>query len=1622
MLRPWNHICKTRSASRRKRNSQPSVTSATESLETRQLLAATPIAGLSDEFDDASTTDQWQRVNDIEGWNADQLNVYDIDATQAGRMVQEPHTTGWYQNYRGPMAFQLVTGDFSFTTQVHITDRDDIGGSDANDVPGDADYSLAGAMIRTPRDFTDALTEWAPGSMADDGTNDGENYIFLSAGYGAGNPDEFAMEVKTTRNSDSQLEVTPLGSDTGVVNVQLSRIGNSVIAMYQLPGQEWQVHRRYSRPDMPETMQVGLVTYSDWEKVSDFDPFTQNSTVLVPGLAGDPTPGEAFNPDLTAGFEYARYATPDVPAALAGADLTDPNAVSDAELLSFLGDNTNVVDDGSNGGENPVDPPVTSGSVIGTVYEDQNGSGTRDSDEPGLPGVTIYADVNRNSVLDDSEPSVTTDASGDFELADLALDLHEIRVVIPSGFETTADVTSVSLSEDAAFATASFGLTEIVVDPPVDPPANPNAPEMGVGMNLGMVNDWSHSWVFRDAFKMARTFTTRSLNTTTWEFAFNGPPAMDDDGWVTSIPADTVNELGETTTYWADSILFAQGGNPAGIYRAEWSGEGEITFGATPVETGTTEDGRSYALLEVAEDQTLHIRSGETNPDDYIRDIQIFMPDHAGQSLEMDNWQPGSDESPFHPLFLERLQPFETIRFMQWQRVNADDRAVLTADDLRPASHANQGSTDRSSYNGVSMEYQVQLVNELGADAWFNMPHQADDSYVRAFAEHVRDNLHEDGVAYVEWSNEVWNFAFGFEANAWVQEQMELPQNAGLGFFDVWAQEARRDFEIWSDVFAGQEDRLVRVAAGQQNNPWLTNQVLESMDGEFDAVSSTSYAGLGGDNLEWITEDTTQDDVIDWVLDNSVQWSLQTQAAHVELAEQYSQELGRDIPFITYEGGSHLDGFGTEYQELIHSVQDNPRFREVYETLLHGMNELGVDMHTQYVFTSQGQPTPWGEFGVLHEMDVPLEDAHEYRALVDFTTGDLDVPTADVSIEATDATAHEAGDSATFTVTRTDEFLYSDLTVNYEVSGTATNGADYETLSGTVVILAGELSAQVVVAPLHDSDVSDDEGNESLVLTLASGDAYTGTGSAEATLLDNVEFTIPDQSMSHTEDSLDITLPSELGGQPVSHTLRILQNLVSDLATDHNLFVSDPNFGFNWSGIHQERWIQGDGGYYFILPTGEFRLWEGSFEDSQLLGMLDTSFYDDPELITLAEPIGVSVTVSGSTLTIDPSSQFSGEFDVELTSMIGDALSTQTFGVSVTNAAPVIGNIADQSLIVGSDQLVIDLAATDDDGDSLEYEVRIAGSLAGQIMAEHDLREAAGVDDYALNWGGQNEKWLQGNNGWYFILPNGTLNDWTGSFENSTQLAAFSTDVYDDPQILLTETAQDLQTEVVDGQLVITTGSQTGMFAIEVIVSDGIESASTSFNVDVTNTAPQLSIADQEATSGVPLEVALPTVDADGQAITYTVEVLGDELSALDNEHGFWSEGNYYDNYLGQGERWIRDADNQWHYLLPNGALHRWGGSFDASPLVAELDNEVYDDPSLLTDPQAVPVSASIEDGVLIITTAEGYVGDVQIRVTASDGFEETSTTFQVTVVADPDDDDFEAVDDVYAEWDLLEV
>src|SRR5262249_36228656 len=92
-----------------------------------------------------------------------------------------------------------------------------------------------------------------------------------------------------------------------------------------------------------------------------------------------------------------------------------------------------------------------------------------------------------------------------------------------------------------------------------------------------------------------------------------------------------------------------------------------------------------------------------------------------------------------------------------------------------------------------------------------------------------------------------------------------------------------------------------------------------------------------------------------------------------------------------------------------------------------------------------------------------------------------------VTLEATDPFAAEARDTATFTLTRSGPTSAA-LPAYYPGGGTATPGADYARLSGSVTIPAGSATATFVVTPVDDSLF---EPNESIDVTLSANPAYS---------------------------------------------------------------------------------------------------------------------------------------------------------------------------------------------------------------------------------------------------------------------------------------------------------------------------------------------------------------------------------------------------------------------------------------------------------------------------------------------------------------------------------------------------
>lgn len=934
-----------KNAKRQRRNSARNAVYHTlaipESLEPRQMLTGgvDDIAGLSDEFNDANTLPAWYEVNQTEGWGAAgaQLNVWDVNTTQPGQMVMQPHSVVWYEDWRGPLVFKEITGDFVVTTRMQITDRDDIGGSDGDNVPSDGQFSLGGLMIRTPRNIVNGADDWVPGSHAEDGTNTGENYIFLSMGHTTG-ANNFSFEVKTTRNSTSNLEITPLGQNPNEVELRIARIGSSVIALYRLAGEtDWTVHRRYTRSDMPETLQVGMVTYSDWEKANDLAPIDHNGSVVAPGQIADPSPWQPFNPDLTAAFDYTRFQRPELPVALQGVDLV--NAATNQQLLSFLGDAV-VVD------PDPEDP---------------------DPEDP--------------------DPTET----------------------------------------DAV---------------------------MQIGVNLEGNSDFSSAWMFKDAFNRAHPWGVRAYDpisgTVMWQFqAGNGPALqLDEQGWVTELQTWIAEDGTEYQQQVTAAVFTGDANQPAGIYRAEWEGTGVLAMPYV-IEQGDNPDGSHYALINMPAGAHFTVDLYSVDPTDYIRNIDIFMPDYNGESLVMDEWHPGDTTSPFHPLFIERLQGLDTLRFMDLQGTNFNDSVAW--EDRHQVDDASQadGENEWHFNSGVAPEYLIELANEVDANAWFNMPYQANDDYVYQFATLVRDTLDPELKVYVEWSNEVWNGFF--PVNSWLYQQQALPENAGLDVFQVTANEIQRDFDIWTEVFAGQEDRLVRVVAGQQANPWILQQLLVNMDGKFDAVSSSAYAGFPDGAVAGLDAGTTADDIIDMLFAESIPWALDRLAEHSAIADAYSDELGRDIPLVTYESGSHIFGFATPFvsspalDAALEAFQ-SPRMYDVYQTLLNGARDAGVDLYNEFIFTSHPSAAWYGTYGLLHGQDESLATAHEYRAIMDFIASQQDVdplPAASVSDDL-------------YIINEDDPTAMLDVLANDAVPADAIITAVTPTLSGGIVTIAAD--------------------------------------------------------------------------------------------------------------------------------------------------------------------------------------------------------------------------------------------------------------------------------------------------------------------------------------------------------------------------------------------------------------------------------------------------------------------------------------------------------------------------------------------------------------------------------------
>lgn len=360
------------------------------------------LAPLSDEFEDAATQANWQRVSQTDGWGPSKLETWDIDISRDGHMRLMPYSSSWYGNWTGEMVFKNVTGDFVATLRMRAQRRGGLPGR-----PGSS-YSLGGIMVRSPKAYSNAApspdpgpgvilpypppafgqpnhytTPWTPGA---------ENYIFLSYGYADAAAwgdvgSTWYCEVKTTINSSSTLYAVQNGipADTDLVTLQMVRVGQTFLVLRRHgEAGPWIIENRYTRNDMPATLQLGVTTYTDWDTVDNMNQFHHNRTVVTTG-----------NPDLVVDADYLRLRRPDTAVtttALQNLTITGQNGtlryLTDTALATTLGDNSNTA----------YEPPgetfndwltdhLTPAQLVQPAFTDPQG----DANGNGLPNLLEFA-------------------------------------------------------------------------------------------------------------------------------------------------------------------------------------------------------------------------------------------------------------------------------------------------------------------------------------------------------------------------------------------------------------------------------------------------------------------------------------------------------------------------------------------------------------------------------------------------------------------------------------------------------------------------------------------------------------------------------------------------------------------------------------------------------------------------------------------------------------------------------------------------------------------------------------------------------------------------------------------------------------------------------------------------------------------------------------------------------------------------------------------------------------------------------------------------------------------------------------------------------------------------------
>lgn len=513
-----------------------------------------------------------------------------------------------------------------------------------------------------------------------------------------------------------------------------------------------------------------------------------------------------------------------------------------------------------------------------------------------------------------------------------------------------------------------------------------DVPKLPIGMNIPGLTYYSTCLFFTDA--MTATGEMMSwYEGGGWNSETMPEIPRDVNGYPTVLPFTTSDGKQTNVRMMLNNFY-------SGRYVLTFDGVGDITISGVE---GTKISANKYYIDFNGTGQNVWLDITQSTSGNYIKNMKILPLQYENSAIY----------PTFDPKFLDGLRPFHALRFMDWIGTNGSTQKAW-------ADHITKTYYSQATEQGTSYEYAIELCNELRADAWVTVPHEADDNFITQTAHLWHDSLNANQKVYAEYSNEIWNWQFTQShyilenapghTNSYIPAALAAIGPSGDKHPEKDAWMMARNFRLWKAEFtSANASRLVRVAAVQHGWPDNTRRILDylfDVDKQgCDVISPGGYFNFEqSDHDLWLTQcaAVTPNQVIDAVLAdydaNAGSWTDATAG--------FANERG--VGYMVYEGGQHMQPWQQGewcYNQAVWDAQIAPKMYDLYMYNFRKMVDPTVNCSLFMAFSYMGgRESKYGSWGHLERMSQIgnlggyMTIAPKYQALLDANIPKPDLP------------------------------------------------------------------------------------------------------------------------------------------------------------------------------------------------------------------------------------------------------------------------------------------------------------------------------------------------------------------------------------------------------------------------------------------------------------------------------------------------------------------------------------------------------------------------------------------------------------------------------------------------------